>query len=125
LQHLEREEAIRTLVFTFYGRVREDPVLSPIFEEHIGDRWDTHLEKMCDFWSTVLYATGRYRGNPLVVHARIPGIGTPHFDRWLELFEEVAFETLSPDMAQDVVARSIRIRAVLEPKAGTTAAHLT
>src|SRR4051794_38717305 len=46
------EEMIRTLVQVFYGRVRKDSALGPIFNEAVGD-WENHLEKLADFWSSV------------------------------------------------------------------------
>lgn len=109
-----QEREIRTLVQSFYARVREDERLGPVFEERIGDRWDAHLDTMCDFWSSVLYATGRFRGDPIGSHARIPGLTGPHFDRWMQLFARTAREVLPRERAEDVVARSARIRAVLE-----------
>ncbi len=108
------EEDIRRLVFTFYGRVQEDEVLGPVFSERLEARWDAHLEKMCDFWSSVLLATGRYLGDPLRAHAQVPGITRAHFDRWIALFEVVAHETLEEWKATDVVGRAVRMRAALE-----------
>lgn len=120
-----REKELRALVFAFYGRVREDALLGPVFEARLEGRWDAHLEKMCDFWSSVLYATGRFRGDPIRSHARISELTPEHFDRWLELFERTALETLPRDRASDVVARSHRMRAVLEraTAAGRAVAH--
>lgn len=116
-----REREIRALVETFYARVREDDLLGPVFEGRIGHRWDAHLETMCDFWSSVLYATGRFRGDPIGSHTRIPGLAGPHFDRWMELFTRTARDVLPTEHAEDVIARSVRIRAVLEHRcvAGT------
>lgn len=108
------EASMRALVFEFYGRVRRDPLLGPVFDARLAGEWDPHLEKMCDFWSSILYATGRFRGDPIRTHAAIPDITSEHFDRWLELFEETARRTLPPVLASDVVARSHRMRVVLE-----------
>ena len=108
------EPQIRDLVFTFYDRVREDESLGPIFESRLAGRWDPHLERMCDFWSGVLLATGRFRGNAVQAHRGIPGIAPAHFDRWLELFEETARATLPESIAVDVVGRSRNMRLTLE-----------
>lgn len=108
------EGEIRDLVFTFYDRVRSDERLGPVFERTLNGRWEAHLEKMCDFWSGVLLATGRFRGDPVRAHAEIRGIHPEHFDRWLDLFELTAVETLRPHHAIDVVARATRMRVVLE-----------
>jgi hemoglobin len=108
------EPQIRELVFTFYDRVREDDLLAPVFESRLAGRWDPHLEKMCDFWSSVLLATGRFRGNAVETHRHIPGIEPAHFDRWIALFEETAVATLPTSIAVDVVVRSQNMRVTLE-----------
>lgn len=99
------EALIRLQVHTFYGRVRQDAVLGPIFEAVVDD-WDHHLQTLCDFWSSVLLATGRFRGSPMAAHARTPGIEDPHFDLWLELFARTAREVCPPDAAALFVERS-------------------
>ena len=53
------EAGIRALVHGFYAKVRQDAELGPIFDRVIGDDWDNHLAKMCDFWSSVMLTTGR------------------------------------------------------------------
>ncbi|MSR19688.1 MAG: group III truncated hemoglobin [Gemmatimonadetes bacterium] len=108
------EQEIRDLVFAFYERVREDELLGPVFEARLEGRWAPHLEKMCDFWSSILLATGRFSGNPAETHARVPGISPAHFDRWLELFQRTAGDTLRPHIAADVVGPAHRMRVVLE-----------
>lgn len=99
------EEIIATQVGAFYGRVRRDPVLGPVFNEAIED-WDEHLAKLCDFWSSVLLATGRFRGSPMAAHARRPAIRDEHFALWLDLFERTAREVCPPAAADLFVERS-------------------
>lgn len=109
------EGMIRELVHGFYGRVRRDPELGPIFDSAIGDGWDEHLAKLCDFWSSVLLMTGRFKGQPMVVHTRLPGIGDAHFTRWLELFGDTAAEICPPAAAAlfqgkaEMIARSLQL----------------
>ena len=108
------EDAIRSLVHSFYAAIREDDVLGPIFASHIDDDdWPAHLQRMCDFWSNALLATGRYHGNPMVVHAAIDALRTDHFDRWLGLFEQSAADTFPAPVARSVVARAQRMGARL------------
>ena len=99
------EALIRRQVHTFYGRVRQDPVLGPIFNDAIAD-WDEHLAKLCDFWSSVLLMTGRFKGSPMAAHARRPDIRDEHFPRWLDLFERTAREVCPPAAADLFVERS-------------------
>jgi len=108
---------IEQVVEAFYGRIRVDPMLGPIFEEHVKD-WSHHLPAMVSFWcKTVLY-TGNYSGRPMEAHRRIPGLGAPHFERWLELWADTV-EEVAPRTAHDalmVPARGIAasIQAVLQ-----------
>ena len=94
--------------------MREDELLAPIFASRLEGRWEPHLEKMCDFWSSVLLATGRFRGDAVETHRRIAGIEPAHFDRWIALFEETALATLPTSIAVDVVGRSHNMRVTLE-----------
>ncbi|MFS2316732.1 group III truncated hemoglobin [Maricaulis sp. D1M11] len=86
------EVLIRDLVHTFYGRIREHPVLGPIFNHAIGDEWDPHLARMCDFWSGITLRTGRFKGNPAVAHMRHKTIRPEHFDLWLTVWDETVAE---------------------------------
>jgi hemoglobin len=99
------EEMIHDLVHAFYGKVRLDPLLGPIFNGAIDD-WDAHLAKLCDFWSSVTLMTGRFKGAPMAVHVRIPDIAGHHFARWLELFEETARKVCPPPAAELFIARA-------------------
>jgi hemoglobin len=108
------EADIRRFVVHFYTAVRADPELAPIFEERLADRWDEHLDRMVDFWSSVLLASGRYRGNPLEVHRAIPRLESRHYDRWLALFETSVGEVVDEWLARDVVGRARRMRVVLD-----------
>jgi hemoglobin len=108
------EPMIRELVHAFYGKVRADPQLGPIFEAAVDD-WDAHLAKLCDFWSSVTLMTGRFKGAPMAAHVRIPDIGPAHFARWLEIWRETA-RALCPRPAADlfiakaeVIGRSLQM----------------
>jgi hemoglobin len=107
------EAMIERLVHTFYARVRRDPLIGPIFNAAIAD-WDTHLAKLCDFWSSVTLMTGRYKGTPMRVHAELPGIAQEHFARWLALFQATALTTCPPAAADLFVDRAHRIAESLQ-----------
>ncbi|KAA9005012.1 group III truncated hemoglobin [Histidinibacterium aquaticum] len=101
------EAVLTELVHGFYGKVRVDPVLGPIFAERISD-WEPHLAKMVDFWSSVALMTGRYHGAPVPKHAGLP-VTWEHFERWLDLFRETAGEVCTPEGALHVIERAERI----------------
>ncbi|MGY4326511.1 hemoglobin [Bradyrhizobium sp. LB7.2] len=76
------EEMIGELVTRFYGRVREDALLGPVFAR--VRNWDEHLANLRDFWSSVVLMSGRYHGSPMRAHMPLSLAGD-HFDRWLDL----------------------------------------
>ena len=106
------EAMIRRLVRTFYGRVRKDPLLAPIFAAKVED-WEVHFEKLDAFWSSVALMTGRYHGRPMQVHMDLPVDGA-HFDRWLALFEATAADVCPPIAAGHFIERARRIADSLE-----------
>ena len=107
------ERVIRELVHAFYARVRDDQMLGPIFNTAVTN-WDEHLEKLCDFWSSVTLTSGRYKGTPMVAHAALPSLAGEHFDRWLQLFKATAHERCLPDAASLFIDRAERIAQSLE-----------
>lgn len=121
---LPTEGQIEDLVVTFYARIRQHPSLGPIFERVIGDDWTPHLKLMCDFWSSVMLTTGRYKGRPIPAHVRInqrqdgpgerPLIQPGHFAEWLSLFEATARELFNPDLAAAFVEKARRIAESLK-----------
>jgi hemoglobin len=108
------EAMIERLVHRFYSDIRRDAVLGPIFDRAIGDRWDAHLAKLCDFWSSVLLRTGRFQGSPLRTHVRLPDLEPAHFERWLTLFREAARATFPPEAAEYVITKAEMIGASLQ-----------
>lgn len=101
------EAMIERLVRTFYERVRADDLIGPIFDSHIHD-WETHLQRMFAFWSSVALMTGRYHGQPMAVHMPLP-VDTPHFDRWLTLFAATAHAVCPRAAAMHFLERAHRI----------------
>jgi hemoglobin len=95
------------LVHSFYGKIRVDAVLGPIFASRISD-WPPHLERMVSFWSSVALMTGTYHGAPVPAHAHLP-VTWAHFERWLTLFRETADEVCTPAGAVHVIERAERI----------------
>ena len=103
---------IDRLVRTFYGKVRQEEVLAPLFAARICD-WEPHLARMCEFWSSVALMSGAYHGRPMEKHLPLPVDGR-HFDRWLGLFREAAREVCPPAAADHFIERAERIAQSLE-----------
>ncbi|HZW21874.1 MAG TPA: group III truncated hemoglobin, partial [Noviherbaspirillum sp.] len=54
-------DSITTLVGDFYADVRADPELGPVFDAVLAGHWEEHLDRMVDFWSTVVLHTHSFR----------------------------------------------------------------
>jgi hemoglobin len=108
------ETVIRSLVHGFYAKVRNDAEIGPIFNRIIGQDWDQHLNKMCDFWSSVMLLTGNYKGNPMIAHMRLKMVRPEHFERWLALFRQTTAELCTPEVASLFVAKAENIARSLQ-----------
>jgi hemoglobin len=101
---------IAALVERFYGKIRQDALLGPIFAERIAD-WDLHLGRMKQFWRSVLHASGEFAGNPMLKHVSIPELEERHFAHWLGLFYATLRELEPGDEATRFVGDRARMIA--------------
>lgn len=104
------EAMVRAVVDLFYARARSDDVIGPVFNRVIPEEeWPAHLDKITDFWSSMLLGTGRYLGRPMPKHIAIPELVDAHFARWLSLFRQTVEEVCPPAVAALFVDRAERI----------------
>lgn len=121
MHDIRNDEDIRTMVHAFYDRVQNDERLGPIFNEFAQVNWDTHLPRMVDFWSNLLFQTGRYKGRPFRQHLPLP-VKKMDFQRWYTLFETTVdehFEGEKADYAKEMagkIASSFSVRMQMEGK---------
>ena len=103
------EQDLERVVQAFYGRVRDDALLGPIFDGAIDD-WGHHLGKLQAFWSSVMLGSGRYKGQPMVAHVQqAPHMTPTAFARWLELWGETTAELLPSRQAAALQDKAARI----------------
>ena len=103
------QSSIRSMVDTFYARVREDAVLSGIFESRLAGRWDEHMPRMYAFWTKILLGSGDFQSNVFGKHMALSGIEKEHFIRWLTLFRLTAIEIFGIDDAKVPIQVAERI----------------
>jgi hemoglobin len=126
---LGRPDIVR-LVNAFYTKVRTDEPLGHVFDGVAKVNWETHLPKLYDFWDTVLFRAGTFRGNPIAAHMKLidqADLGWPMFERWLELFRATVDELFSGENAGHIIrcaedmARVIhsKIHAIPNPRANS------
>lgn len=101
---INSEKDVLLLVRTFYGKVRKDDLLGPIFNGVIKD-WEEHFERLTDFWVSNLFFSKKYKGDPLQKHVEVDAahngaINEMHFGVWLNLWFETVDELFKGDVAQ-------------------------
>lgn len=89
-KELKNREDVKLLVETFYGKIRKDKVLGPIFNTIVSD-WESHMILLTDFWETQLFLKRKYFGNPVIAHQEVDDkmghtITSEHFGLWLNLW---------------------------------------
>jgi hemoglobin len=93
---IKTNQDIVKLVDLFYGKIINDPLLSPFFNKI---NLEQHKSKMVHFWSFVLLDVSGYTTNVTDKHLNMP-LKKVHFDRWLELFRETVDEHFEGEKAE-------------------------
>lgn len=125
---LTNRDDVEVLLRRFYGQVFADDVLAEPFSELRAQGLESHLPVMCDFWETVLFRAGLYRGSALVVHRQLDvrhPLHAKHFARWLRLWETTVDEMYDGAAADRAKIQAARIaRAMHRRLRGTDAREL-
>lgn len=111
---LPDRDNIAKLIEAFYGRVRDDALIGPIFAEILDGRWDSHMPKMVDFWSSLVLGEKSYQGNVKAVHQPLAMLTPEHFNRWLALFFDTVEQRFEPAAAVQFMEPALRIAHSLQ-----------
>lgn len=113
---IQTTEDTKTFVDGFYGKIRNDELLSPVFALRVpADGWPPHLEKMYSFWNSILFNEQSYHGRPFPKHLQLP-VTEEHFKRWVNLFHATIDEHFSGENADDVKNRAANIALMFHTK---------
>ncbi|RAU81478.1 group III truncated hemoglobin [Pontibacter arcticus] len=114
---LENEADIKTLVDTFYDNVNKDELLAPIFNDFAEVDWSQHLPVMYNFWSSILFGSMAYKGQPFPKHMRLP-IQKQHFQRWTALFTQTIDAIFEGPKATEAKQKATSIAQIFQMKMG-------
>jgi hemoglobin len=98
-KEIENRADLELLITSFYNKIREDKEIGSFFNSTISD-WESHLEKLIDFWENNLFAKKKYFGNPIEIHQKIdltfnktitPSLFGIWLNYWFETLEELFF----------------------------------
>lgn len=103
------DESIRAVIEAFYAQIRADPQLGPVFNQAVAD-WSDHHRRLADFWHSLMFASGRYKGNPVALHfAHAEAMTSQNFERWLMLWAQTTDTMLAPEIAQAMQTKAARV----------------
>ena len=108
------EAAVRQMVELFYREVQIDAVLGPVFGAKLDGKWPAHLERMVDFWSSILLRTKSFQGNVYGKHMALSGVEPEHFVRWLALFRHTVTALFNDPAAAEILLVADRIAGSLQ-----------
>ena len=113
-----RDEDLHALLVDFYDTVERDELLARYF---VPVDMTAHMPRIVDFWSTLLFHTGRYTGNAFRPHLEMPGLTAAHFARWVETMERTVDARAAGPAAEHMkalahrIAYSMQLRLGIEP----------
>ncbi|HEY9189340.1 MAG TPA: group III truncated hemoglobin [Sulfurovum sp.] len=104
-------ENIRMLVMSFYAKIIKDETVGPFFIAKLGEdmsseHWQSHLETIVNFWSSLAFGEPKYDGNLFLPHTRLGNLKRETFEQWLALFAETLDEVYVEAIAQKFKERS-------------------
>ncbi|MEP7164714.1 MAG: group III truncated hemoglobin [Ferruginibacter sp.] len=114
---IEAGRDIELLVNRFYDKVKTSSVIGYIFNDVAKVNWEKHLPVMYRFWENVIFYTGVYTGNPLLVHKQLDKLfplAPQHFAEWNILFSSTVDELFEGEKANLAKQRAISISTVIQ-----------
>jgi hemoglobin len=114
---------IQLLVDSFYDKVKKDDVIGYLFNDVAQVNWQHHLPRMYDFWENIIFQTGGFKGNPMVVHAQLhekSPLSKEHFAHWQKLFLATVDELFEGDKAELAKQRARSIATMMLIKVAST-----
>jgi len=102
---------IRTLVMDFYAKLINDDIVGPFFIAKLGEDinselWQTHLETIVGFWTSLAFGKPKYNGNLFLPHTQLGQLKRKTFEQWLKLFAETLDEVYVERIAESFKERS-------------------
>lgn len=108
---------IHAVLHAFYEVVPRDPLLERYF---VAVDMEAHLPRIVDFWSTMLFHSGRYQGNAFRPHLAMPGLEARHFARWVEVLEATVDARHAGPVAERMKELAHRVAYSMQLRLGIT-----
>ena len=96
------KEDLFELMTQFYAKATKDIVIGSKFD---AINMEEHIPRIVEFWSTILFYKGDYKGSPFDKHIPLR-LEKQDFESWLQLFEETISELFEGKMADEILHRA-------------------
>ncbi|MFN4314949.1 MAG: group III truncated hemoglobin [Chitinophagaceae bacterium] len=114
---IESRADIESLMRAFYAQVKEDELISFIFNDVAKTDWEHHIPLIVDFWESILLDQPVYRRNAMDVHYQLHqkvAFRKEYFERWMLLFETTVSRMFTGPRASLAIKRAQGIAALME-----------
>jgi len=119
MKDISSREDVILLVNAFYSKVKKDPTIGYIFNDVMHVDWDTHLNRMYDFWGSILLGEMKYKGTIMAKHFEVneqEPLLEKHFKAWVTLWEETVNSHFIGSNANEALRRAKLMAELLKFK---------
>jgi len=113
---IDSKEDVVLLVDNFYARIKEDDLISHIFNDHMELSFEEHLPIMYSFWQSVLLGTASYKGNVMLSHIELnkkTPLKKEHFERWVSLWVDTTDNLFQGTRAEEAKKRAVIMKELM------------
>jgi hemoglobin len=118
---IQNNDDIKLLVDGFYKKVIHDELIGKFFTEVVQLNFEAHMPTMYAFWGNVLFASGAYKGNPMIKHMALSqkeSLQPAHFQQWLLLWTETVDQLFVGKKADEAKLKANQIAQLMQQKIG-------
>ncbi len=119
LPDIQERNDLQLLMEAFYSKALTDETIGFYFTEVVQLNLLKHLPIIVDFWDSVLFETGIYKGNAMKVHQDLhqkSAFKDEHFKKWIALFHATVDRLYEGDNAEKIKQRASSIATVMTIK---------
>lgn len=116
---IQHKEDVHRFIRSFYEALLQQPEMRHIFLEVAELDLEAHLPRIAAFWEQVLFHSGTYTGNPMLVHIELHRkypLRPELFDQWLDTFERVGHSLFEGPRLELAIARARSIAQLMQLK---------
>ncbi len=106
------------MVTNFYALATKDVLLKPTFDKFIDpELWPSHVERIVDFWSMVIFKNNDYLGQVFSKHIPMH-LSAEQIDTWVEIFTKTVQDNFAGDNAEEAIERAKAMGLMFKAKIG-------